>query len=34
MWRYYYTIIRNIFRLLDAVKSMEEMRELSKTRLD
>lgn len=34
MWRYYYTIIRNIFRLLDAVKSMEEMRELSKTRPD
>lgn len=34
MWRYYYTIIRNIFRLPDAVKSMEEMRELSKTRPD
>ena len=31
MWRYYYTIVRNIFRLPDALKTMEDIMELSKT---
>ena len=34
MWRYYYTIIRNIFRIPEAVKTMKDMIELSKTRPD
>ena len=32
MWRYYYTIVRNIFRIPEAVKTMKDMIELSKTR--
>lgn len=34
MWRYYYTIIRNIFRLFEAVTTMNDMIELSKERPD
>ena len=34
MWRYCYTIIRNIFRLPEAIKTMEDMLELSKKRPD
>ncbi len=34
MWRYYYTIVRNIFRIPEAVKTMKDMIELSKTRPD
>jgi 1-acyl-sn-glycerol-3-phosphate acyltransferase len=34
MWRYYYTIVRNIFRLPEVVKTMEDMIELSKKRPD
>ena len=34
MWRYYYTIIRNIFRIPEAVKTMNDMIELSKNRPD
>ena len=34
MWRYYYTIIRNFFRILEAIKTMKDMKELSKTRPD
>ena len=34
MWRYCYTIIRNIFRLPEAIKTMEDMIELSKKRPD
>lgn len=34
MWRYYYTIIRNIFRLPEVIKTMEDMIELSKKRPD
>ena len=25
MWRYYYTVIRNVFRILEAVKTMDDM---------
>ena len=32
MWRYCYTIIRNIFRIPEAVKTMTDMIELSKKR--
>ena len=32
MWRYYYTIIRNIFRIPEAIKTMKDMIELSKNR--
>lgn len=32
MWRYSYTIIRNLLRLPEALKTMEDMRELSKKR--
>lgn len=32
MWRYYYTIVRNIFRIPEAIKTMKEMLELSKYR--
>lgn len=34
MWRYYYTIVRNIFRIPDAIKTMKDMIELSKKRPD
>ena len=34
MWRYYYTIIRNIFRIPEVIKTMEDMIELSKKRPD
>ena len=34
MWRYYYTITRNIFRLPEAIKTMEDMIKLSKNRPD
>lgn len=34
MWRYYYTIVRNIFRIKEAVKTMQDMIELSKNRPD
>lgn len=34
MWRYYYTIIRKIFRIPEAIKTMEDMIELSKNRPD
>ena len=34
MWRYYYTIIRNIFRIPEAIKTMNDMIELSKHRPD
>ena len=34
MWRYCYTIVRNIFRLPEAIKTMEDMLELSKKRSD
>lgn len=34
MWRYYYTIIRNIFRIPEAIKTMKDMIELSKNRPD
>ncbi len=34
MWRYYYTIIRNIFRIPEAVKTMNDMIKLSKSRAD
>ena len=34
MWRYYYTIGRNFFRILDAIKTMNDMIELSKKRPD
>lgn len=34
MWRYYYTIIRNIFRIPEAVKTMNDMIKLSKSRSD
>jgi len=34
MWRYHYTIVRNVFRLLDAIKTMKDMIELSKNRPD
>ena len=32
MWRYYYTIVRNFFRMLEAIKTMQDMSELSKKR--
>ena len=32
MWRYYYTIVRNIFRIPEAIKTMKDMIELSKKR--
>ena len=32
MWRYYYTIVRNIFRIPEAVKTMKDLIELSKSR--
>ena len=34
MWRYYYTITRNVFRILEAVKTMKDMINLSKERKD
>ena len=34
MWRYYYTILRNVFRILEAIKTMNDMIELSKNRPD
>ena len=34
MWRYYYTIVRNVIRLFEAVKTMEDMIKFSKTRPD
>lgn len=34
MWRYHYTIIRNIFRIPEAIKTMKDMIELSKNRPD
>lgn len=34
MWRYYYTIVRNIFRILEAVKTMTDITKLSKERPD
>ena len=34
MWRYYYTIVRNIFRMPEAIKTMKDMTELSKKRPD
>lgn len=34
MWRYYYTIARNIFRMPEAIKTMKDMIELSKNRPD
>ena len=34
MWRYYYTISRNLIRILEAVKTMEDMIKLSKKRPD
>ena len=34
MWRYYYTITRNIFRIPEAVKTMKDMINLSKERKD
>ena len=34
MLRYYYTIIRNFFRILEAIKTMKDMSELSKIRPD
>lgn len=34
MWRYYYTIGRNIFRISEAIKTMQDMIELSKNRPD
>ena len=34
MWRYYYTIVRNIFRIPEAIKTMNDMIELSKKRPD
>lgn len=34
MWRYYYTIVRNIFRIPEAIKTMQDMIELSKNRPD
>lgn len=34
MWRYYYTIIRKIFRIPEAIKTMKDMIELSKKRPD
>lgn len=34
MWRYYYTIVRNVFRIFEAVKTMQDMIELSKYRSD
>lgn len=34
MWRYYYTIGRNLFRIVEAVKTMNDMIELSKKRPD
>ena len=32
MWRYYYTIVRNIFRIPEAVKMMKDLTQLSKSR--
>jgi len=34
MWRYYYTIVRNIFRIPEAIKTMKDMIKLSKERSD
>ena len=34
MWRYYYTILRNIFRIPEAIKTMKDIIELSKKRPD
>ena len=34
MWRYYYTIIRNVFRIPEAVKTMKDMIKLSEKRPD
>ena len=34
MWRYYYTIIRNINRIPEAIKTMQDMTKLSKIRPD
>ena len=34
MWRYYYTITRNIFRIPEAIKTMKDMIKLSKKRPD
>lgn len=34
MWRYYYTIVKNIFRIPEAIKTMKDMIELSKNRPD
>lgn len=34
MWRYYYTICKNVIRILEAVKTMTDYTELSKMRLD
>ena len=34
MWRYYYTIVKNIFRISEAIKTMQDMIELSKSRPD
>jgi len=34
MWRYYYTIVKNIFRIPEAIKTMEDIIELSKIRPD
>ena len=34
MWRYYYTIGRNIFRIQKEVKTMKKLIELSKTNQD
>ena len=34
MWRYYYTIVKNIFRLPEVIKTMKDMTELSKKRPD
>ena len=31
MWRYYYTIVRNIFRIPKAIKTMQDMIELWRT---
>ena len=32
MWRYYYTIIKNVFRVFEAIKTMEDFKKMSETR--
>ena len=34
MWRYYYTIVRNVFRIPEAIKTMKDMINLSEKRPD